>query len=61
MFFGFHDTKQMTKLFHSPSIDEWMDAVSDGARRKGRAHAGNDQRTSAAAKRASARSNSKPS
>ena len=38
MFFGFQDTKQITKLFHSPSIDEWMDAVSDGAACNGFRH-----------------------
>ncbi len=34
MFFGFQDTKRMTQLFHSPNIDELMEAVSDGSRRK---------------------------
>lgn len=29
MFYGFQDTGQITKLFHSPSIDELIDAVCE--------------------------------
>lgn len=53
MFFGLQDTRRMTALFHSPNIDELMEAVCDGSRRKATERADGNQPSAARPQRAS--------
>ena len=59
MFFRLQDTRRVTALFHSPNIDELVEAVSDGSRRKVRERASVNQPSPTRLERANTSSSTK--